>query len=176
MEENIQELEHELELEMQGDVRRGKYMTFPIGSDVFGVELKYVNEIIQMQPIAPFPEVEEFIKGLINLRGKIIPVIDVAERFGKEKFEYNDRTCIIVIEVQGVEVGLIIPSIAEVVSIDEENILPPPNISHAPSTNKFIHGIGKVGDSVKLLLDPVKILSDESLDFTNEQENEEDEA
>lgn len=173
MEENVQELE--LELEMQEDVRRGKYMTFPVGADVFGVELKYVNEIIQMQPIAPIPEVEDFIKGLINLRGKIIPVIDVAERFGKETFEYNDRTCIIVIEVKGVEVGLVIPSIAEVVSIDEENILPPPNISHATAQSKFIRGIGKIGNSVKLLLDPVKLLSDDSLDFTDEQENEEEE-
>ena len=104
-------------------------MTFCIGSDVFGIELKYVNEIIQMQAIAPIPEVEHFIKGLINLRGKIIPVIDVADRFGKELFEYNDRTCIIVVDVQG----------------------------------------------VKLLLDPVKLLSDESLDFTEKQEEEEEE-
>ena len=65
------------------DIRQGKYMTFQVGTDVFGIELKYVNEIIQMQPVTPIPEVEHFIKGLINLRGKIIPVIDVADRFGK---------------------------------------------------------------------------------------------
>ncbi len=79
MEENLEELDME-----QEDIRHGKYMTFCIGSDVFGIELKYVNEIIQMQMIAPIPEVEHFIKGLINLRGKIIPVIDVADRFGKQ--------------------------------------------------------------------------------------------
>lgn len=173
MDEKLEELE--LELEQQEDIRHGKYMTFSVGTDVFGIELKYVNEIIQMQAIAPIPEVEHYIKGLINLRGKIIPVIDVADRFGKQPFEYNDRTCIIVIEVQNVEVGLIIQSIAEVVSIDEKDILPPPNIHHIAAKNKFVRGIGKVEGGVKLLLDPVKLLSDEALDFTENQEEDEEE-
>ena len=82
MEENLEELQ----LMEQEDTRRGKYMTFQIGTDVFGIELKYVNEIIPMQYMAPVPEVEHYIKGLINLRGKIVPVIDVADRFGKESF------------------------------------------------------------------------------------------
>lgn len=171
MEENLEEIE----LEQEEDIRQGKYMTFRIGTDVFGVELKYVNEIIQMQPVAPIPEVEHFIKGLINLRGKIIPVIDVADRFGKEPFEYNDRTCIIVIDVQNVVVGLIVETISEVVSIEEEDILPPPNTSKNVAQGKFICGIGKVGDHVKLLLDPVKLLSDNSLDFADKQEDEEEE-
>ncbi len=164
-----------LEAAEQEDTRQGKYMTFCIGSDVFGIELQYVSEIIQMQQIAPIPEVEHFIKGLINLRGKIIPVIDVADRFGKVPFEYNDRTCIIVVEVQGVTVGLIVETISEVVSIEEEDILPPPNVSKTNTQAKFIRGIGKVGDGVKLLLDPVKLLSDESLDFTEKQDEEEEE-
>jgi purine-binding chemotaxis protein CheW len=173
MEENQEELE--LELEAAEDIRQGKYMTFGVGGDVYGIELKYVNEIIQMQPIAQIPEVEHYIKGLINLRGKIIPVIDVADRFGKESFEYSDRTCIIVVEVQNVEVGLIIETIAEVVSIEEDDILPPPNLPKSSAQDKFIRGIGKIGDSVKLLLDPVKLLSDEALNFTDEQEDDEEE-
>lgn len=175
MEELMEEIENDEEVE-EADVRQGKFMTFRVGEDVFGVELKYVNEIIQMQPVTPIPEVEHFIKGLINLRGKIIPVIDVADRFGKGTSDYNDRTCVIVIEVKGIEVGLIINSIAEVVSISEDNILPPPIMAHgvAPQ-NKFIHGIGKVNGEVKLLLDPVKLLSDDALDFIDRQENEEEE-
>ena len=157
------------------DVRQGKYMTFQVGTDVFGIELKYVNEIIQMQPVTPIPEVEHFIKGLINLRGKIIPVIDVADRFGKESFEYNDRTCVIVIEVKNIEVGLIIENIAEVVSIEEEDILPPPTVGHGSIQNKFVRGIGKIGENVKLLLDPVKLLSDDALDFLDKQDTEEEE-
>lgn len=177
MEEEVMLLMDEEEPE---DVRQGKFMTFKVGSDVFGIELKYVNEIIQIQPIAPIPEVEPFIKGLINLRGKIIPVIDVATRFGKPEFEYNDRTCVIVIEVQNVEVGLIIETIAEVVSIEDDDILPPPVMTHnatskEASQNRFIRGIGKTCDGVKLLLDPVKLLSDDALEFAHHEENEEEE-
>lgn len=157
------------------DIRQGKYMTFQVGADFFGIELKYVNEIIQIQPITPIPEVDYFIKGLINLRGKIIPVIDVADRFGKESFAYDDRTCVIVIEVKNVEVGLIIENIAEVVSIEEKDILPPPTVGHSSIQNKFVRGIGKIGDNVKLLLDPVKLLSDDALDFIDKQEEEEEE-
>ena len=164
-----------VEEETLDDIRHGKYMTFKVGKDVYGIELKYVNEIIQMQPVAAVPNVENYIKGLINLRGKIIPVIDVAVRFRKEVFEYTDRTCIIVIDVSGVEVGLIVENIGEVVSIDEEDILPPPNIPHCDHQERFVRGIGKIGEEVKLLLDPVKLLSDDALDFMNNQENEEEE-
>ena len=165
------------------DSRQGKYMTFRVGADVYGIELKYVNEILQMQPITPIPEVEHFIKGLINLRGKIIPVIDVADRFGKDKFEYNDRTCVMVIEVKNVEVGLIIENVAEVVSIKKEDILPPPVINKTANANtmtanvqtKFIQGIGKVDGEVKLLLDPVKLLSDEALEFADKADSDEEE-
>lgn len=175
MEEIMEGLLTTVDEEELEDIRHGKYMTFQVGTDFFGIELKYVNEIIQMQPVTPIPEVEHFIKGLINLRGKIIPVIDVADRFGKESFEYNDRTCVIVIEVKGIEVGLIIENIAEVVSIDADNILPPPTVGHGSAQSKFIHGIGKIGDEVKLLLDPVKLLSDDALDFIDKQEAEEEE-
>ncbi|MCD8039832.1 MAG: chemotaxis protein CheW [Lachnospiraceae bacterium] len=173
MEENLDDLE--LMLEEEADTRLGKYMTFGLGADVFGIELKYVNEIIQMQQIAPIPEVEHFIRGLINLRGKIVPVIDVADRLGKEPFDYNDRTCIIVIEVQGVVVGLITERISEVVSIEEEDILPPPNTSKGYVNGKFIKGIGKVGDTVKLLLDPIKLISDNISDFADKSEDDEEE-
>lgn len=174
MEEILDVVEVE-DTEDEEDIRQGKYMTFKVGPDVYGIELKYVNEILQMQPITPIPEVEHFIKGLINLRGKIVPVIDVADRFGKNAFSYTDRTCVIVVEVQGIEVGLIIENIAEVVSIREEDILPPPSINHANIQNKFIRGIGKIDGEVKLLVDPVKLLSDDSLEFIEKQENEDEE-
>ena len=107
---------------------------------------------------------EDYIKGLINLRGKIIPVIDVRIRFKQEPFEYNDRTCIIVINYKDIVVGLIVEKIAEVVEIPEENILPSPTIGKADkSQNKYVYAIGKVGDAVKLLLDPDRLLNDEDL-------------
>lgn len=146
------------------DAQKGKYMTFKAGNECFGLKIQYVNEIISFQPITAIPETEDYIKGLINLRGKIIPVIDVRLRFRQPAYEYNDRTCIIVIDVKSTVVGLIVEQIAEVVEIKEENILPPPSIGRADKVqNKYVYGIGKVGDAVKLLLDPDKLLNDEEL-------------
>lgn len=146
------------------DVQKEKYMTFKSGNEYFGLKIQYVDEIIQLQTITAIPETEDYIKGLINLRGKVIPVIDVRLRFKQKPFEYNDRTCIIVIIVKSTVVGLIVEKIAEVVEIKEENILPPPTIGRVDKAhNKYVYGIGKVGDSVKLLLDPDKLLNDDDL-------------
>ena len=143
---------------------KGKYMTFKSGNEYYGLVIQYVSEIIQMQEITEIPETEDYIKGLINLRGKVVPVIDVRLRFKQEPLEYNDRTCIIVINVKSTVVGLIVEKIAEVVEIDEDNILPPPKIGHTDKAqNKYVYGIGKVGNTVKLLLDPDRLLNDEEL-------------
>lgn len=146
------------------DTQKGKYVTFKSGNEYYGIKIQYVNEIIVFQEITEIPESEDYIKGLINLRGKIIPVIDVRLRFKQEPIEYNDRTCIIVLNVNDTVVGLIVETIAEVVEIPEENILPSPTIGNQDKAqNVFVHSIGKVGDSVKLLLDPDKLLNDEDL-------------
>ena len=148
--------------EDEHDAQKEMYMTFLSGNECYGLKIQYVNEIIGFQ----------YIMGLINLRGKIIPVIDVHIRFNREPFEYNDRTCIIVVNVKSTLVGLIVEKIAEVVEIKDENILPPPSISRVDrSQNKYVYGIGKVGDSVKLLLDPEKLLNDEE-QIMAEQKNE----
>lgn len=144
------------------DTQEGKYMTFKSGLEYFGLEVQYVQQIIQFQTITKIPETEDYIKGLINLRGKIIPVVDVRVRFKQGECEYNDKTCILVITVKDTTVGLIVEQIAEVVEIQKENILPPPTIGrNDKGHNKYVYGIGKVGTSVKLLLDPEKLLYDE---------------
>ena len=101
------------------DTQKGKYVTFKSGNEYFGLKIQYVNEIIVFQEITKIPESEDYIKGLINLRGKIIPVIDVRLRFKQEPFEYTDRTCIIVVNVKNIVVGLIVEKIAEVVEIQD---------------------------------------------------------
>ena len=146
------------------DTQKGKYVTFKSGNEYFGLKIQYVNEIIVFQEITKIPESEDYIKGLINLRGKIIPVIDVRLRFKQEPFEYTDRTCIIVVNVKNIVVGLIVEQIAEVVEIQEENIIPSPTVGKADkSQNKYVYAIGKVGDQVKLLLDPDRLLNDEEI-------------
>ena len=156
------------------DTQEGKYMTFKSGSEYFGLEIQYVQQIIQFQAITKIPETEDYIKGLINLRGKIIPVVDVRVRFRQGEVEYNDKTCILVITVKDTTVGLIVEQIAEVAEIQKENILPPPTIGrNDKGHNKYVYGIGKVGTSVKLLLDPEKLLYDEENVDAAMTENEE---
>lgn len=155
------------------DTQRDKYVTFKSGNEYFGLKIEYVNEIIVFQEITEIPESEDYIKGLINLRGKIIPVIDVRLRFKQEPFEYNDRTCIIVINVKSTVVGLVVEKIAEVVEIPEENILPSPSLGHSDkSQNQYVYAIGKVGDRVKLLLDPDKLINDEDIAVMEQTEEE----
>ena len=161
--------------------QRNKYVTFKSGNEYFGLKIEYVNEIIVYQEITEIPESDDYIKGLINLRGKIIPVIDVRIRFKQEPMEYTDRTCIIIVNVNDIVVGLIVEKIAEVVEIKEEDILPPPSIvigGEEKVQNKYVYAIGKVGDSVKLLVDPDRILKDEDIALMEQamEENAEEEG
>ncbi len=156
------EAEDALDTVNEHDTQKSKYMTFKSGNEHFGLKIQYVNEIIQIPHITAIPETEDYIKGLINLRGKIIPVIDVRLRFKQEAYQYDDRTCIIVINVNAVIVGLVVEKIAEVVEIKDENILPPPKMGRVERTDhRFVYGIARVGNSVKLLLDPDKLLNDD---------------
>lgn len=143
--------------EVGEDTQKGKYLTFSLGNEFYGIEIKYVTEIIGIEPVTEMPELPDHIKGIINLRGKIIPVMDVRLRFKKPPREYNDRTCVIVIDIKGVSVGLIVDSVSEVLSIDEGEIVPPPDTKQGG--NKYIKAIGKVGDEIKLILDCDKLLS-----------------
>ena len=146
-------------LEQREDTQQGRYLTFYLGEEIYGIEIGYVTEIIGMHPITKVPEVKDYIKGIINLRGKIIPVIDMRLKFRKEPIEYDDRTCIIVIDVDNMTMGLIVDKVSEVISIDGENMVPPP--SHKSGIkNKYLQGIGKVDRDVILLLD-CKMLFDE---------------
>lgn len=142
------------------DTQKGKFMTFQCGHEYYGVPISYVDEITSIQRITAVPETENYIRGLINLRGKIVPVIDVRLRFQKEQLPYDDRTCIIVVSVEDTMVGLIVDTIAEVVSIRSEDICDPPKTSKSGFGNRYIYGIGKIGKEVKLLIDLKKLLYD----------------
>lgn len=141
------------------DTQKGKYLTFSIGKEMYGLEIKYVTEIIGIQAITEVPELPEYIRGIVNLRGKIIPVMDVRLRFKKDFKEYNDRTCVVVIDIKDISIGLIVDSVSEVISIAEEEIVPPPDINKI--ANRFIKGIGKAGNEVKLILDCDRLLNDD---------------
>lgn len=144
------------------DTQKGKFLTFTLGNESYGLEIKYVTEIIGVQEITEVPQLPDYIRGIINLRGKIIPVIDVRLKFKKSFREYNDRTCIVVVDINNTSAGLIVDTVSEVISIQEQDIVPPPDLNRGLGNN-YIRGIGKVKDEVKLLLDCTKLLSNEEI-------------
>jgi purine-binding chemotaxis protein CheW len=154
-------------LEMEEDTQKDRYLTFYIENECYGMEIRYVTEIIGIQAITQIPELPEYVRGIINLRGKIIPVIDVRLRFRKEKKEYNDRTCVIVVDIKDLSIGLIVDSVAEVLTIPEQDIVDPPQMNKG-SGNKYINKIGKVGNAVKLLLDCERLLTDNDFEAISE--------
>ena len=144
------------------DTLHGKYLTFFLDQECYGMEISYITDIIQMQPIATLPEVKRYVKGIINLRGEIIPVMDVRLRFGKPEITYTERTCVIVARTGVLCVGLIVDSVSEVIQIPDESITLPPKING--SSNRFIKSIGKVGQEIKLLLDFEKLVADDEIE------------
>ncbi len=144
--------------EQEEDTQHGRYLTFALGREVYGIEIRFVTEIIGLQPITGLPHVPAHIKGIINLRGKIIPIIDMRLKFKKKPMAYTDRTCIIVIDTGEVCVGLIVDNVSEVLTIEDGQIVPPPDTG---KQNKYISSIGKAGSEVKLLLDCEKLLVEE---------------
>lgn len=147
------------------DTQKGRYLTFTLDKENYGIAIKHVTEIIGMQTITNVPELPDYIKGIINLRGKIIPVMDVRLRFKKEAKEYNDRTCVIVVDINELPIGLIVDSVSEVLTIPDQDIVDPPQMN---INNRYVNKIGKTGTEVKLLLDCEKLLSENEYDALNE--------
>lgn len=167
----------EMEELLEDDSQKGMFMTFQVGKELFGISISYVNEIIAMQPIAPIPEVEDYIKGLINLRGKIIPVIDVRTRFKMEPCEYTDRTCIIVIDVKTTMIGLIVEKLADVDTIAEDSIAPPPSLGRKEHEhNKYVYGLARTRETVTLLLDPEKLIKQDDIVAVVEESRKEEQS
>lgn len=146
--------------------REGKYLTFTLGREEYGIEILKVREIIGYMDITAVPRAPEYIKGVINLRGQVIPVLDLRSRFGMDTAEVTDQTCIIVVEInqQGrrFNTGLVVDQVQEVLDIDGENIEDTPQFGSEVKTD-FILGIGKVETSIKILLDIDKVLGNVSV-------------
>ncbi len=139
----------------------GKYLTFMLDDEEYGIEILKVREIIGIMDITKVPQTPDFVEGVINLRGKVIPVIDLRAKFGLARAEYNDQTCVIVVDV-GMMMGIIVDTVQEVHDIPSSSIEPPPKLGGSVDTS-FILGMGKVKDDVKLLLDIDKVLTCEEL-------------
>lgn len=143
-------------------IRTGKYLTFSLVEEEYGIGILKVKEIIGMLPITSVPRTPEFVKGVINLRGKVIPVIDLRLKFDMPAIDYNERTCIIVVEIDNesttVQIGIVVDSVSEVLNIKAEEIEDAPTFGTKLNT-QFILGMAKTEGSVKILLNIDQVLS-----------------
>jgi purine-binding chemotaxis protein CheW len=149
------------------DTQKDKFLTFEIGAETYGIDILFVTEIVGLQPITVLPELPAYMKGIINLRGRIIPVMDVRLRFKQAARDYTERTCIIIVNSGVINLGLIVDAVAEVITIPEQNVVAPPSLQ-GETANRYIKAIGKVDDQVKLLLDCERLLTAEAAELLRE--------
>ncbi len=143
-------------------IKTGKYLTFTLADEEYGIGILKVKEIIGMMPITSVPRTPDFVKGVINLRGKVIPVIDLRLKFRMDAIPYTDRTCIIVVEIDSddmtIQIGIVVDAVSEVLNIKEEEIENAPSFGTSINMD-YILGMAKIDSGVKILLDIDKVLS-----------------
>lgn len=139
-----------------------KFLTFIIDKQFYAFHINDVVEIIGMMEITPVPEFPDYAKGIVNLRGILIPIIDVRLRFSKNEMDYNERTCIIILNLKGIQVGFIVDTVDEVIDIDKENLSDVPKLSDS-KTRKFVEGVGKLTNKIVMIVNAQKMLNDEEI-------------
>ncbi len=149
----------------------GKYLTFNLADEVYGIDIRKIHEINGVSNITPVPSMPDFMKGVINLRGNVIPIIDLRLKIGMCETEYNEETCVVVVDI-GRDVGIVVDSVSEVLDIDPECIKPAPPMG-AGVDNSYILGMGNAGDSLTILIDIERVLGGvHADDFDEEVESE----
>ena len=149
------------------DTTAGRYLTFVLAGEEYGLEILKVREIIGVMDITPVPQTPAFVAGVINLRGTVVPVINLRLRFGMEAVEQTAETCIIVVDISwdggdAVMMGIVVDTVSEVVDIDGDHVDPAPPFGEGVTTD-YILGMGKVGEKVKILLDIDKVMTREDV-------------
>jgi purine-binding chemotaxis protein CheW len=153
---------------VMSETKAGKYLTFSLDDEEYGIGILKIKEIIGMMPITSVPQTPGFVKGVINLRGKVIPVVDLRLRFGMDAIDYTERTCIVVVEITGratsVLIGIVVDSVSEVMNIKGEDIEETPAFGTKLETD-YILGMAKVDGGVKILLAIDRVLSADEIDL-----------
>lgn len=156
---SIQSISETSRSAVEVDQRAGKYLTFVLSDEEYGIEILQVREINGMMEITAVPRMPDYVEGVINLRGKVIPVIDLRMKFGMAKAEHSSETCIIVVDVKGTTMGVVVDRVSEVLDIHSDELEDAPKVGVTVDTD-FIHAMAKAKGSVKILLDIDKVLMD----------------
>jgi purine-binding chemotaxis protein CheW len=148
------------ERDLNVKAQEGMYFIFELAGEEYGLEILQVREIIALMPLTAIPQVPVHIKGVVNLRGKVIPVVDLRLKFGFPAVDYTAENCIIILSIGDLLIGVIVDRVCDVVTIGQDLIEPPPGFN-ASLCLDFITGIGRIGDKVKILLNINKVLADD---------------
>jgi purine-binding chemotaxis protein CheW len=144
------------------DTQADKYLSFRIGEESYCVGIRFVTEIIELQRISALPDMPPSVKGVINLRGSVIPVMDLRLRFGMAERRYDDRTCVVVADLRSMSIGFIVDTVEEVTEMAADDIGPAPRLRSGSGEAKYISGIGKAGGKVKILIDLERIVGEDA--------------
>lgn len=140
-----------------------KFLLFNLDEEIYGIDIESIVEIIEMQRITEVPDMPAYVKGVINLRGRVIPVVDLRMRFGMLERAHDARTCIIIVKLQQSSVGFVVDTVAEVQDIRDADIEPPPQFKTSSGRDQYIAGLGKSGDRVRILIDARKLVTEREL-------------
>jgi len=156
---------HEDELFMENDdeIQENKFLMCRIGEEDYGIDIRHVTDIIELQKITEVPDMPNYVKGVINLRGQVIPIIDLRLRFNMERREYDDRTVITVVKIDDLSIGFIVDTATEVQEIPAGDIEEAPTFRSEEEENKFVSGLGKIGEDVKIILDVSRLVVHDEL-------------
>jgi purine-binding chemotaxis protein CheW len=145
------------------NVHGNKYLLFRLGNETYGVNILHVTDIIELQKITEVPDMPDYIRGVINLRGQVIPVMDLRMRFKLDYRKYDDRTCIIIVDIKDQQLGFIVDTVSEVLEISEGNIDPSPEFRDGGIREHYIMGLGKIEGEVKILIDAEHLVRPEEV-------------
>jgi purine-binding chemotaxis protein CheW len=156
-------VEDDLFLEADDDVQENKFLMCRLEEEVYGIDIRFVTDILERQKITEIPDMPDYVRGVINLRGHVIPVMDLRLRFGMPFHEYDNRTVITVVNIQEMSIGFIVDTATEVKEIPDQNIEPSPSFETRAEKHDFIAGLGKVDDTIIILLDIDKLVAREEI-------------
>lgn len=154
----------------EGNTQEGKYLTFVLDEETYALEICYVTEIIGVQDITPIPDMPAYVQGVINLRGKVLPVMDARERFKMPQRGYDARTCIVVIQARDTTIGLVVDTVSEVLEIPAEKVDDARQFNGGHQKDRFIKGLGKVNNQVKIILEAETLVFDKGLELALQRE------
>ncbi|HDQ13995.1 MAG TPA: purine-binding chemotaxis protein CheW [Sediminispirochaeta sp.] len=161
-------IDEDMLIEDDEESTEDKYLMCKLGQEVYGINISHVTDIIELQKITEVPDMPEYVKGVINLRGQVIPIIDLRLRFRMEGREYDDRTVITVVNIHGASIGFIVDTATEVQAIPEKAIDPAPSFHGGADRKKYIAGLGKIGEQVIIILDMERLVQAEEVESLQE--------